>query len=158
MRRSSTLAAAAVLAAGALLPTVALPTAALAGPAATSAVATASPTIEVKLGTQPIRLTTKGQVPLALRIRCSPGVQPFELYVDVAQRAGAGSTSRIAPPFVVTCNGTWERVTVKVAPSVGTFRVGRADVTVSLYAYLPPPEDHDIDVGVGQSVWIGPHK
>ncbi len=133
-------------------------TASPAAAAATSSSTVASPTVELKLGTQPVRLTKNGQVPLAIRIRCSAGVQTFEMYVDVAQSSGAGSTSRIAPPFVAACNGTWERITVKVPASAGAFAVGRADVTVSLYAYLPAPEDHDVDLGVGQSVWVGPHK
>ena len=159
MRRFLTVALAAVLAAGTLLSATGA-SATAGGPVSTasssSAVMPAS--VEIKLGTQPVRLTKSGQVPLALRIRCSAGVQTFEMYVDVVQPSGAGNVGFAAPPFIVSCNGTWERVTVKVPASVGAFAVGRADVTASLYAYLPAPEDHDIDVGVGQSVWVGPHK
>ncbi len=153
MRRTSAAAVATALAVGAVISTAGMATAAI-----PQAASSATPTAEVKLGTQPIRLTSNGKVPVAVRIRCSPGVQAFELYVDVTQPQAQGTASAVAPPFVASCNGTWERIALKVSPSTGKFRVGRGTVNISLHAYLPPPEDGDVEAGAGASIWIGPHK
>ena len=100
-----------------------------AAPAMAAAPAAARPALEVRLGTQPVRLNSAGQVPLAFRVRCAPGVQAFELDASVQQATAYGSVTLAAPPFVATCDGTWHRVVVKVSPETGSVpgRQGRVD-------------------------------
>ena len=119
--------------------------------------AAAVPALEVRLGTQPVRLTAAGQVPLAFRVRCTAGVQAFELDASVQQTTAYGSVTLAAPPFVATCDGTWHRVVVKVSPQTGAFRVGKADWSVGVFGYVPPPMDGDVGAGAGGTLWVGPH-
>lgn len=139
-----------LVAATALAP--ALPAAAAPAPAAAAAA------LEVRLGTQPVRLNASGQVPLAFRVRCAPGVQAFELDASLQQGGVNGSVTLTAPPFVATCDGTWHRVVVKVSPQGGAFRVGKAEWTVGVFGYVPPPTDSDVGAGGGGTLWVGPRR
>ena len=114
--------------------------------------------IEVRLGTQPVRLTGIGMVPLAVRVRCSPGVQAFELDASVSSGSAFGSVTRLAPPAIVTCDGRWNRATIKVAAESGTFTVGRAAYEVSVFGYSPPPDEGDSGASAGGTLWIGPTR
>jgi hypothetical protein len=140
---------------GGLLAGAALVTAA---PAIAAAPATAAPALEVRLSTQPVRLTPSGRVPLAFRVRCAPGVQAHELDASVKQATAYGSVTLAAPPFVATCDGTWHRVVVKVAPGSAAFRVGKAEWTVGVFGYVPPPSDGDVGAGAGGTLWVGPRR
>lgn len=129
-----------------------------AAPAMAAAPASARPALEVRLSTQPVRLTPSGKVPLAFRVRCAPGVQAYELDASVQQATTYGSVTLAAPPFVAICDGTWHRVVVKVAPSSGAFRVGKAEWTVGVFGYVPAPTDGDVGAGAGGTLWVGPHR
>ncbi len=114
--------------------------------------------IEVRLGTQPVRLTGTGMVLLAVRVRCSPGVQAFELDASVSSGSAFGSVTRLAPPAIVPCDGRWNRATIKVAAESGTFTVGRAAYEVSVFGYSPPPDEGDSGASAGGTLWIGPTR
>jgi hypothetical protein len=104
------------------------------GPA--TSVAAAPEKVVVQIVAGQVSLEADGTVSVTLRVRCSPPLYAFELGVTVAQGTTFGSYSLVGIPFPV-CTGRWERITISVAPDMGTFSPGPATAFVYLGVYDP---------------------
>ena len=118
------------------------------GPA--TSVAAAPQQVVVRAVAGQVSLDANGTVSVTLRVRCSPPLYAFELDVTVTQGTTFGSYSLVGVPFPV-CTGRWERITVSVAPEMGTFGPGPATVFVYVGVYDP---DTDSDLAGENSVSV----
>lgn len=99
----------------------------------------------VQISERPIRITPAGSVRVVFWYRCLPKYQPYELDVGASQDSVNGSSQAIAPPPVVTCDGTRHKMVQRIVPSSGSFHRGPAQIAVFLGLY-DTVEDHDADV------------
>jgi hypothetical protein len=119
--------------------------------AASAAPATAAPkplVIQVMKGQT--ALTSDGTVLAAIRARCHPPLDPFEVDVGVQQATASGGAVLFDVGFP-PCDGRWHRTIVTVAPETGEFVAGRATVTAFIQAF-DPVEDEDVEVGDTETV------
>ena len=108
-----------------------------------SPAAAATPTIEFQVVEARTELRPSGLVAVAVRARCSPTLDAFEVNVGVRQPNAQGSVSRIGERYPL-CNGTWQRNTIFVRPTSGRFHHGVATVDIYLGAY-DTENDHDVE-------------
>jgi hypothetical protein len=121
----------------------ALGSVALAAFAASAAPATAAPeplVIQVLKGQA--ALSPDGTVLAAIRARCHPPLDAFEVDVTVQQPTASGSVLLLGTPFP-PCDGRWHRTIVTVAPDTGVFVVGTATVFAFIGAFHPTEGDLD---------------
>lgn len=136
------------------LATVLLSTVTAFGGAASTGAAAASPTAApaaVEIVGQVARIGNRGSVAVRFRSRCLATYQAFELNVSVSQGATSGFVFKIGPPNVLVCDGRWRTTVVKVAPSVGKFRKGPAQVEVSVQ-YFDTAQGNDTAAGAGKQL------
>lgn len=96
--------------------------------------AAAAPPIEFQVAEGRTELRPSGLVAVAVRARCAPTLDAFEVNIGVRQRDAFGSVSRIGERYPV-CNGRWHWNTFYVRPESGAFRHGWATVELYLGAY-----------------------
>jgi hypothetical protein len=96
-------------------------------------------------------LRQDGRVGITIRATCQPGLQAFELDVDVFQDPVLGQVS-IVQAGVVTCDDRWHAVRVRVTPFGGTFTHGPA--TVSVFLGVFDPDEGDLDATTSARVRI----
>jgi hypothetical protein len=109
-----------------------------------AAPAVAADALVVQIRASQVTLNADGTVSVALRVRCSPQLDAFEVGVGVRQDTTFGGVSVLGGAFPA-CTGKWQRTTLTVTAESGTFVSGTATVTAYVAAY-DTVEDHDVFV------------
>jgi hypothetical protein len=117
-----------------ILAAVAVLAALVLGPATGAAAAPAGTVLTVDIKAGQVRLLPDGSVSVPLRARCSPSLDAFELDLSVVQGSAGGENNTVGGAFPA-CTGRWQRTTLTVAPSTGTFTGGTATISVFLGAF-----------------------
>lgn len=117
-----------------ILAAVAVLAALVLGPAAGATAAPTAPVLAVDIKAGQVRLLPDGSVSVPLRARCSPSLDAFELDLSVVQGSAVGENNTVGGAFPA-CTGSWQQITLTVAPSTGTFTSGTATISVFLGAF-----------------------
>jgi hypothetical protein len=105
-------------------------------------------TTEVEIREDFGRLKWDGSVRIYLRARCPAGFHVLEGPVTLTQTPETQEVFAEAW-FSTTCDGLWRRVSLRVIPTEGRFRVGRAQLSVAL---MVETEDGDFQQGQDSQV------
>ena len=99
----------------------------------------------VQIRDRPIRLDAAHAVRVVFWYRCAAKYQAFELDVGVRQGSSFSGVTVLAPPAVVTCDGTRHKMVKTLASPSVRFHRGPAVISVFL-GLFDTVEGHDADV------------